>query len=70
MDLFNGPTKTYESNIAYTLRFMIDTKVIFDIIAIFVCYSIFLGRWNELDRGTCGWLCTAPGRKETLRLSD
>lgn len=25
--LFNGPIKTYESNIVYTLRFMIDTKV-------------------------------------------
>ncbi|ETW78956.1 hypothetical protein HETIRDRAFT_155985 [Heterobasidion irregulare TC 32-1] len=27
-NLFNGPIPTYESNIAYTLRFMIDTKVV------------------------------------------
>lgn len=26
-DLFAEPVTTYESNIAYTLRFMIDTKV-------------------------------------------
>lgn len=26
-DLFKGIVSTYESNIAYTLRFMIDTKV-------------------------------------------
>jgi DNA polymerase delta subunit 1 len=26
--MFNGPTTSYESNIAYTLRFMIDTKVL------------------------------------------
>lgn len=26
-DLFNGPVPSFESNIAYTLRFMIDRKV-------------------------------------------
>jgi len=27
LDMFNGPTLTFESNIAFLLRFMIDTKV-------------------------------------------
>ena len=27
MDMFQGPTLTFESNIAFLLRFMIDTKV-------------------------------------------
>jgi len=29
LDMFQGPTLTFESNIAFLLRFMIDTKVTF-----------------------------------------
>jgi len=29
LDMFQGPTLTFESNIQFLLRFMIDTKVFF-----------------------------------------
>ena len=32
-EFFPGPVATYESNIAYTLRFMIDTKVLHNVIS-------------------------------------
>lgn len=53
-DIFNEPVTTYESNIAYTLRFMIDTKVS----GVILCYLSFerpltlyydAGSWHELD---------------------
>jgi hypothetical protein len=36
-DMFNGPVTSYESNIAYTLRFMIDNKVSFNSFPSFLC---------------------------------
>lgn len=45
--LFHQETMTYESNIAYTLRFMIDTKV-----QCAVEVRLTLDCWNELGRST------------------
>lgn len=46
---------TFESNIAYTLRFMIDTKVCLSAaIYRFIVYHMFLGCRYELDRGASG----------------
>lgn len=49
---------TFESNIAYVLRFMIDAKVSHDHINVFhspiSISDVEIGCWNELDR-TSGW---------------
>lgn len=53
-DLFRDVVATFESNIAYTLRFMIDTKVIRSDDIPEVRSSLSAGRRNELDRNSGG----------------
>lgn len=48
--LFEGITATYESNIVFTLRFMIDSKVgCISNNRLNMPYLIPSGRWHELD---------------------
>lgn len=50
-DMFNGITATYESNIVFPLRFMIDTKVGAHAVhhVEITLNSHHSGRWHELD---------------------
>lgn len=53
--LFSGDmVPTFESNIAYTLRFMIDTKVRMSLEYKSLLTDFLLGRRHELDRSTGG----------------
>lgn len=52
MNLFSDTTPTFESNIAYTLRFMIDTKVRALCLYTVTTADSLTGRRNELDRST------------------
>ncbi|KIM82947.1 hypothetical protein PILCRDRAFT_819751 [Piloderma croceum F 1598] len=51
-DLFSGPVKTYESNIAYSLRFMIDTKVVG-----MNWIEVLAGKYNVLPESARRSLC-------------
>ena len=48
-DLFNTEVATFESNIAYTLRFMIDTKVCSIVWVQRKELNLYTGCWDELD---------------------
>ena len=45
----DGPIGTFESNILYNLRFMIDTKVSHTHSFVVTFFEIFEGRRDELD---------------------
>jgi len=67
--LFEGITATYESNIVFTLRFMIDSKV--DCILnnhLNMPHFIPSGRWHELDRSPCGEIQNYSTTEQTVHM--
>ena len=69
-DLFKAAIPTYESNILYRLRFMIDTRVSIVVGAGISNHDIATGCWHELDRSTSREVPSAYTWQEEITLPN